>query len=107
MREFFAMGGYAPYIWGSYGLALLVLVALLVASLLALRAKSQTLAALEAASPRRRQRKAEAPGGDGGEAMVLMQAGASRGKAAPDDASPGDGAGDGSDGSGGDGGGGE
>ncbi len=26
MAEFFAMGGYAPYVWGSYGLALMVLV---------------------------------------------------------------------------------
>ncbi|MGB2942147.1 MAG: heme exporter protein CcmD [Candidatus Macondimonas sp.] len=26
IAEFFAMGGYAPYVWGSYGLALAVLV---------------------------------------------------------------------------------
>lgn len=51
------MGGYAPYIWGSYGLALLVLVALLVASLMTLRAKARTLAALEQAAPRRRRRQ--------------------------------------------------
>jgi heme exporter protein D len=27
MSEFFAMGGYAWYVWGSYGVTLLVLVA--------------------------------------------------------------------------------
>jgi len=27
MKEFFAMGGYAWYVWGSYGVTLLVLVA--------------------------------------------------------------------------------
>lgn len=26
IAEFFAMGGYAPYVWGSYGLALVVLI---------------------------------------------------------------------------------
>ncbi|MES1992198.1 MAG: heme exporter protein CcmD [Pseudomonadota bacterium] len=26
ISEFFAMGGYAPYVWGSYGLALAVLI---------------------------------------------------------------------------------
>ena len=31
MKEFFAMGGYAPYVWPSYGIALIVLVANLVA----------------------------------------------------------------------------
>ncbi len=31
MKEFFAMGGYAFYVWTSYGIALIVLVANLVA----------------------------------------------------------------------------
>lgn len=31
MKDFFAMGGYAFYVWTSYGLALIVLVANLVA----------------------------------------------------------------------------
>ncbi len=31
MKEFFAMGGYAFYVWMSYGIALVVLVANLVA----------------------------------------------------------------------------
>jgi heme exporter protein D len=26
IAEFFAMGGYAPYVWGSYGLALVALI---------------------------------------------------------------------------------
>ncbi len=33
MREFFEMGGYAFYVWTSYGVALIVLVANLVAPL--------------------------------------------------------------------------
>jgi heme exporter protein D len=31
MKEFFAMGGYAVYVWPSFGLALIVLVANIVA----------------------------------------------------------------------------
>ena len=32
MNAFFAMGGYAPYIWPSYGLSLLVILALVLVS---------------------------------------------------------------------------
>ena len=82
MKEFLAMGGYAPYVWGSYGLALVLLLALLVASLAGLRSRERTLAALEAVNPRRRRRKADAAaGGDGGEgaAMLPMTGGRSKG----------------------------
>jgi heme exporter protein D len=34
MSEFFEMGGYAAYVWPSYGLALIVLIANLVAPML-------------------------------------------------------------------------
>jgi len=34
MREFFDMGGYALYVWPSYGLALVILIANLVSPLL-------------------------------------------------------------------------
>jgi heme exporter protein D len=81
MKEFLAMGGYAPYVWSSYGLALVLLLVLLVASLAGLRSRERTLAALEAANPRRRRRKADVAGGDGGEgaAMLPMTGGRSKG----------------------------
>ncbi|WP_119679850.1 heme exporter protein CcmD [Indioceanicola profundi] len=58
MTEFFAMGGYAVYIWTSYGLAALILVGLLLASIRSLRANEQVLTALEAAQGERRRRRA-------------------------------------------------
>jgi len=56
MAEFFHMGGYAVYVWSSYGLALLVLIALLVTSLGSLRRKERLLRTLEDSLPRRRRR---------------------------------------------------
>jgi len=56
MEAYFAMGGYAGFVWPAYGLTVVVLVGLLVASL---RAQSQTLRQaklLEEARPRRRER---------------------------------------------------
>lgn len=58
MAEFFAMGGYAWYVWPSYGIAAAVLVGLLVASVRGLRGQETTLKALEGARPRRRPRAA-------------------------------------------------
>lgn len=48
VQEFFAMGGYAAYIWSAWGVTLLVLTALLFASLRSMRAREKELAALEA-----------------------------------------------------------
>ncbi len=59
MAGFFQMGGYAIYVWSSYGLALLILVGLLIASLSALRRKERLLRTLEENLPRRRRRAAE------------------------------------------------
>ncbi len=56
MADFFHMGGYAIYVWSSYGLALLVLVGLLLASLGTLRRKERLLRSLEQTLPRRRRR---------------------------------------------------
>lgn len=56
MNEFFAMGGYAVYVWGSYGLAAIVLVGLLLASIQSLRANERTLKALTAALPAQRRK---------------------------------------------------
>lgn len=60
LSEFFAMGGYAPYVWGAYGLAAVVLVGLLVATLRRLRESEATLRTLEQARPPRRRRPARA-----------------------------------------------
>ncbi|MDE1148840.1 MAG: heme exporter protein CcmD [Azospirillaceae bacterium] len=61
MDGFLSMGGYAAYVWSSYGAAALVLVGLLALSLTGLRRVERTLAALEQAQPRRRRGKAAAP----------------------------------------------
>lgn len=66
MSDFFAMGGYAAYVWPAYALAALVLVGLLVASLRGLHAREATLKALEGSRPvRRRSRREETAGPDG------------------------------------------
>ena len=52
------MGGYAAYVWSSYGLVLAVLAALLIASFLGMRARERELAALEERlGPRRHPRR--------------------------------------------------
>ena len=62
MKEFFAMGGYAFYVWMSYGIALVVLVANLISPLMQRR---RLLA--DIARRRRRERRAETQtGGSGG-----------------------------------------
>ena len=62
MKEFFAMGGYAFYVWMSYGIALVVLVANLIGPLMQRRRLLGDIA-----RRRRRERRAEArAGSDGG-----------------------------------------
>ncbi len=101
MADFFHMGGYAIYVWSSYGIALLILAGLLMASLSGLRRKERMLATLDQTLPRRRRRSAAAStGDDAGATLHHGKAGKDKGA---DDATDG---GDGADG-GGDGGGGE
>ena len=64
ISDFLDMGGYAAYVWPAYGLAALVLVALLVASLRSLRAGQRELKRLEAELPSRRQKDRSATGGE-------------------------------------------
>jgi heme exporter protein D len=47
VREFFAMGGYAVYVWPSYGLTAVVLAALLIGSWRGLRVRQRQLRAIE------------------------------------------------------------
>ncbi|MEM7446165.1 MAG: heme exporter protein CcmD [Pseudomonadota bacterium] len=49
MSAFFEMGGYAPYVWGAYGLTALVVVGLLILSIRRLRAAQRMLSLLEQA----------------------------------------------------------
>ncbi|WP_448203604.1 heme exporter protein CcmD [Azospirillum sp. sgz302134] len=65
MADFFAMGGYAAYVWPAYGLAALVMVGLLVATWKALRSAETTLKALEGSRPARR--RARRPDGSKGQ----------------------------------------
>jgi len=62
MTDFFAMGGYAAYVWPAYILAGVIVVWLLAATLQGLRAHEATLKALEGTRPtRRRARRDAAP----------------------------------------------
>jgi heme exporter protein D len=55
LAEYLSMGGYAAYVWPAFGLAFVVLAALLVASRRRLRAGEAALKELEAQHPRRRE----------------------------------------------------
>ena len=56
MAEFFDMGGYAEFVWPAYALVLGGLIGLLICSRRNLQRSQSEVAALEAASPRRRNR---------------------------------------------------
>lgn len=56
MSEFLAMGGYAAYVWPTYGIAAVILVVLLVASVRGAKRAEREARALEALSPRRRRK---------------------------------------------------
>jgi heme exporter protein D len=55
MQAFFEMGGYAAFVWPAYGVAAVVLIGLLVASLVGLRRRQRELARLEEATGRQRR----------------------------------------------------
>ncbi len=60
MAEFFSMGGYAAYVWPAYGIAAVILVAMLIVSLRGLRRHEALLKTLETSRPRRRERNRRA-----------------------------------------------
>lgn len=60
MTDYFAMGGYAAYVWPSYGLTALVMIGLLAVSLRELKDNEATLKALESVRPSRRARRERA-----------------------------------------------
>ena len=53
MSEFFAMGGYAAFVWPAYAVVVVVLVAVYVASARSLRARELDVEKAEASSPHR------------------------------------------------------
>ena len=57
MAEFFAMGGYAVFVWSAYGVVAVVLAGLTVWTLASLRAAEKDMRDLEAIAPRRRRRR--------------------------------------------------
>ena len=57
MSEFFSMGGYGSYIWASYGIAALAMIALLVATLRGLRQSKTELDQLETVLKARRPKR--------------------------------------------------
>lgn len=61
MSEYFAMGGYAAYVWPAYAVTLVMLVGTLVATLAGLRRREAMVKALEAARPPRPSRRERAP----------------------------------------------
>ena len=63
MSSFFAMGGYAAFVWPAYAIVAVVLVGLLVLSIRVLRRNEATLRLLEEAhAPRRAARRAARAG---------------------------------------------
>ena len=58
MAEFFAMGGYAAFVWPSYAVTILALIGILYTSLRALRTAERRAALFDAANPRRARRAA-------------------------------------------------
>ena len=50
------MSGYGSFIWSAWGIALVVLTVLIVASLKSMRARERELAQMVAEAPRRRRR---------------------------------------------------
>jgi heme exporter protein D len=63
LAEYLAMGGYARFVWPAWGVGVLVLGGLVVASVRRLREREAELAALEAEHPARPRRGAAAGGG--------------------------------------------
>jgi len=58
LSSFLNMGGYAGFVWPSFGISVLVLVVLLVASLRSLSAREATLAQLQGGATEASRREA-------------------------------------------------
>lgn len=60
MTEFLSMGGYGLYVWTSWGVGIVLMLALLIQSIATARSAAREADAAQQLSPRRRRRKAEA-----------------------------------------------
>lgn len=56
MNDLLNMGGYGAYVWPAWGIATLILTALILVSIRGLRTRERELARLENEMPRRRRR---------------------------------------------------
>ncbi len=66
MSAYFAMGGHAAFVWSAYGVAAVVMVAMLVASLRGLRRQQQAVRLLEEAKGKSRRDLLETAMPEGG-----------------------------------------
>ena len=64
LTDFLSMGGHAAFIWPAYGVAVVVLFALVMVSLRTLKANEIAVREIEAPRPRRRRRNAETDNDD-------------------------------------------
>ena len=64
MTSFWAMGGYAAYVWPAYAITVLALAGLLIGALRTLRQAERALAAVDGGRARRRASPASAAAGD-------------------------------------------
>lgn len=64
MTEFFAMGGYAFYVWGSYAAAAIILGGISYLSYRSMTRSARRLDALKAAAPHRRRKRETAYGSE-------------------------------------------
>ena len=65
MQEFFSMGGYAVYVWVSYGLSAVVLLALLVTSVRGFKSTEAEFQRLKAmTAPQRQKQQTQTSDGD-------------------------------------------
>ena len=64
MSEFLSMGGYAAYVWPSYGLTAVIMLALLFASLKSLKTTEKTFQRLKAEVGPNRRNAEESANGD-------------------------------------------
>ena len=61
MSDFFAMGGYAVYIWPCYGVTLIGMIVLVVQSLRSMRSNEKLVETLRAGRARRREQRVDPP----------------------------------------------
>lgn len=74
-HAFLSMGGDGIYVWPAYGLAALVMIGLVVASLYRLRRTEAALRVLEASDDRRRDRRARRAARGAGAATPATESG--------------------------------